>query len=149
MTTHSKYFYEVVKNLNRCNQVTHDGGTCWESTIWNFTKTIPGCTKFVLPLALVYQRKYNDQKLSCIYNFQTIHSLTLFLSLFFLSLLLFLSSSLPDSDYHENTESEQRCVLAEFSFICRVLLGCLSSQRFWSIMYLSIQVTTILFIFYT
>lgn len=51
MAVFSKYFYQVV-NAQKCTEVIHDG-TCLESTIWNFTKTISGCVKFVLPLALV------------------------------------------------------------------------------------------------
>lgn len=51
MTGHSKYYYEAV-GFSPCQEIVHNG-TCWDSLVWNFVRTIPGCIKFVLPLALV------------------------------------------------------------------------------------------------
>lgn len=55
MAVFSKYFRIVARDLP-CNQLSHGGGTCTESIIENFTRTIPGCVKFVLPLALVSRK---------------------------------------------------------------------------------------------
>lgn len=51
MAAFSKYFLKTVNVLD-CSEIIHDG-TCFESTLWNFTRTIDGCIKFVLPLAIV------------------------------------------------------------------------------------------------
>lgn len=52
MAAFSKYFRITARDL-ACNELSHEGGTCLESIVENFTRTIPGCIKFVLPLALV------------------------------------------------------------------------------------------------
>lgn len=53
MVAFSKYFYQTVTGpAKTCQDVIHHG-TCLDSTVWNFTQTIGGCVKFVLPLALV------------------------------------------------------------------------------------------------
>lgn len=57
MTNCSKFFYGTISHV-LCNELTHEG-TCFQSTIENFTRTIPGCTKFVLPLALVNLIQYS------------------------------------------------------------------------------------------
>lgn len=61
MAAFSKYFRVAAREL-ACNQLSHEGGTCFESTVENFTRTIPGCVKFVLPLALVGE----TQTLGCV-----------------------------------------------------------------------------------
>lgn len=62
MAAFSKYFRIAARDLP-CNQLSHGGGTCTESIIENFTRTIPGCVKFVLPLALVSRKTNNFTKL--------------------------------------------------------------------------------------
>lgn len=67
MTSFSKFFYQTV-GKKTCNDVIHDG-SCWQSTKFNFINTIPGCTQFVLPLALVttFKLKLSVQSEYCIF----------------------------------------------------------------------------------
>lgn len=59
MTAASKYFDRAMASVT-CSELLHFHGatSCWESTVWNLTRTIPGCCKYVLPIALVRSDKY-------------------------------------------------------------------------------------------
>lgn len=107
MAAFSKYFLETV-NVRDCTEIIHDG-TCLESTIWNFTRTISGCTKFVLPLALVMRFRYFD----CAHLSRYLHF-----------------CHFAVADHNENKKNRQKCTEAELEDFYRLLFGCLADQRF-------------------
>lgn len=53
MSVSSKYFYKAVEGLTCADLFHGNASTCWESTLWNLTKTISGCCKYVFPIAVV------------------------------------------------------------------------------------------------
>lgn len=117
MTTFSKYFQEAVQRYG-CNTFIHDG-SCWHSTVWNFTRIIPGCVQFVLPLALVIRKSI------------------LKLDKHILNLSLFRT----DSGHNENTASRQRRIPAKSSYFYRLFLGRMACRWLWFIRHMFFEVS--------
>lgn len=114
MVTFSKYFLDVV-NVHDCTEIIHDG-TCWESTVWNFTQTISGCTKFVLPLALV----------------KAFH--------IFVALNLSFPLLFAVADHNENQENRQKCAETKFENFHWLLFGIMADKWLWTFIHLSLPV---------
>lgn len=52
MVAYSKYFHESIKDIS-CRTLYHADYTCLEYAVSVYTSALPGCCKFVLPLAIV------------------------------------------------------------------------------------------------
>lgn len=55
MASASKYFARAVAELS-CADLVHERRSCAEAAVWNCTRTIVGCCRYVLPIAIVRTR---------------------------------------------------------------------------------------------
>lgn len=53
MTSASKFFAKAVATMTCADLVHADRRSCCEAAVWNFTRTIAGCCRYVLPIAIV------------------------------------------------------------------------------------------------
>lgn len=53
MSSASKFFAKAVATMSCADLVHADRRSCSAAAVWNFTQTIGGCCRYVLPIAIV------------------------------------------------------------------------------------------------